>query len=450
MEDKDLMMARQIAEKVAEAGGRTYFVGGFVRDQILHKENKDIDIEIHGISCEQLEQILDGLGERTVMGASFGIFGLRHFDLDIAMPRKETATGRGHKDFEVFVDPFIGEAKAAERRDFTMNALMQDVLTGEILDFFGGQEDLKNKVVRHVKAETFVEDPLRVLRAAQFAARFAFTVAQDTVELCAQMDLSALAKERIIGELEKALMKAKKPSIFFEEMRKMNQLSVWFPEVAALEKVEQDLRHHPEGNVWNHTMMVLDEAAVWRKNAADPFFFMLSALCHDFGKAAATEEKDGRIHAYGHEVKGLPIVEQFLSRLTNENAIHKYVLNMTELHMKPNMMVEQHASRKAFMKMFDQSLSPKDLLLLAKADHLGRGQAVQVSYDETEAFLREQLAVFEELMSRPFVRGADLVAAGVKPGPEFSEALAYAHKMRLAGVEKEHALKQTLAFLRKM
>lgn len=464
MENKDFVMAKRIAAKVAEAGGRTYFVGGFVRDQLLNRENKDIDIEIHGISSEQLEEILDSLGERTVMGASFGIFGLRHFDLDIAMPRKETATGRGHKDFEVFVDPFIGADKAAERRDFTMNALMQDVLTGEILDFFGGQKDLENRVVRHVKAETFVEDPLRVLRAAQFAARFEFTVADDTVKLCSQMDLSALAKERIIGELEKALMKAKKPSIFFEEMRNMNQLSVWFPEVAQLADVKQDLRHHPEGNVWNHTMMVLDEAASLRAEAADPFFFMLSALCHDFGKIQATAEKDGRIHAYGHEVKGLPIVARFLSRLTNENAIHKYVLNMTEQHMKPNMMFEQHASRKAFMKMFDQSICPKDLILLAKADHLGRGQAENLifngvdepnrnralAYEAVETALREHLAQFEELMSRPFVRGADLVAAGVKPGPEFSDALDYAHKMRLAGVEKEHALKQTLAFLRKM
>ena len=448
MENKNLIMARRIAERVTEAGGRTYFVGGLVRDLILHKENKDIDIEIHGISCEKLEEILDDLGERTVMGASFGIFGLRHFDLDIAMPRKETATGRGHKDFEVFVDPFIGEEKAAARRDFTMNALMQDVLSSEILDFFGGQNDLENRIVRHVKEETFINDPLRVLRAAQFAARFDFSVADDTLELCSKMDLSALPKERIIGELEKALMKAEKPSIFFEELRKMNQLSVWFPEVAALENVEQTPEHHPEGNVWNHTMMVLDEAAALRKEAENPFFFMLAALSHDFGKTVATEEKNGKIHAYGHEVEGLPIVEKFLDRLTNEKAIHKYVLNMTELHMKPNMQVEQHASKKAFMKMFDQALSPKDLLLLAKADHQGRGNAS--SYDEMEAFLLDKLAVFEELMRRPFVHGADLVEAGMEPSPKFSEALAHAYKMRLAGMTKEHALKQTLALLKKL
>ncbi len=378
MENKDLIMAHQIAEKVDAAGGRTYFIGSFVRDQLLNKENKDIDIEIHGISSEKLEEILDGLGERTVMGTGFGILGLRHFGLEIVMPGKETA-----------------EDKAAQRRDFTMNSLMQNVLTGEILDFFGGQKDLEHKVVRHLKAETFVEDPLLVLRAAQYAARFEFAVAEDTVELCSKMDLSGLAKERINDELEMALTKAKKPSIFFEEMRKMNQLSVWFPEIAELQNVEQDLRHHPEGNVWNHTMMVLDSAASLRDKATDPFFFMLSALCHDFGKILTTKEKDGRIHAYGHEVKGLPLIDRFLSRLTNENAVHNYVLNMAKLHMKPNMMYRQKAGRKAFMKMFEQSVSPKDLLLLTKADRLGRGNVS--SYEETEAFLQEQLAVFDKL-----------------------------------------------------
>ena len=155
-------MARRIAEAVRKAGGRTYYVGGYVRDLLLGRDNKDIDIEVHGISVRALEEILDTLGERLTMGASFGVMGLRHYDLDIAMPRSETATGRGHKDFEVFVDPFLGEEKAALRRDFTMNALMQDVLTGEILDFFGGREDILLGRIRHVNDRTFAEDPLRV------------------------------------------------------------------------------------------------------------------------------------------------------------------------------------------------------------------------------------------------------------------------------------------------
>ena len=289
-DDKNVQMARRVAEAVADAGGRTYYVGGCVRDGLLGRDNKDIDIEVHGIPVQTLEHILDSLGERLTMGASFGIMGLRHYELDIAMPRSETATGRGHKDFEVFVDPFLGAEKAARRRDFTMNALMQDVLTGEILDFFGGREDMRRGLLRHVDDSSFGEDPLRVLRAAQFAARFGFAVADETRMLSARMVLAALPGERVMGELEKALLKSDKPSVFFEEMRKMCQLSVWFPELEALIGIGQNPRFHPEGDVWTHTMQVLDEAAALRGEAKEPLWFMLSALCHDLGKAVTSIE----------------------------------------------------------------------------------------------------------------------------------------------------------------
>ena len=254
MQDKNEQMAIKIARQVAQSGGRTFYVGGLVRDHLLGIENKDIDIEIHGVPAEKLKEILSGLGEVTVMGASFGIFGLRHYEVDIAMPRMESAIGRGHKDFEVITDPFIGPEKAALRRDFTMNALMEDVLTGEILDFFGGRKDLEEGVIRHVNAETFAEDPLRVLRAAQFAARFGFRIADETISLSKTMDLSSLSMERITGELEKALMKADCPSVFFEELRRMEQLHTWFPEMKDLIGVSQPPSHHPEGDVWNHSM----------------------------------------------------------------------------------------------------------------------------------------------------------------------------------------------------
>jgi tRNA nucleotidyltransferase (CCA-adding enzyme) len=209
---EDRQMAMQIARLAAAHGGHTYYVGGFVRDALLGKENKDVDIEVHGITPHCLEEILDSLGQRMAIGESFGIFGLKGYSLDIAMPRKEEARGQGHRDFDVFVDPFLGTNGAARRRDFTVNALMMDVLTGEIVDPYGGQEDLKAGVLRHVCDETFPEDPLRVLRGAQFAARFGFIMAPETIELCSRMDLSTLPKERILMELEKALLKAERPS----------------------------------------------------------------------------------------------------------------------------------------------------------------------------------------------------------------------------------------------
>ncbi len=461
MNEKDFFMARRVAEAVAAEGGRTFYVGGFVRDRLLHQVNKDIDIEVHGIEPAVLEQILDSLGGHTEKGASFGVYGIAGCSLDIAMPRREEATGRGHRDFAVYVDPFLGTEKASRRRDFTMNAMMEDVLTGQIVDHFGGWHDLRDGVLRHVDSETFGEDPLRVLRAAQFAARFDLKVDAETIELCRKMDLTALAPERILGELEKALLQADRPSVFFQMLREMDQLKDWFPELEALIGVEQSPIHHPEGNVWNHTMLVLDQAAELRGGVNYPGMngngimtpssalgFMLAALCHDFGKAVTTAAgEDGRIHALGHETAGVEIVDRFIRRLTTNRKLRQYVLNMTELHMKPNIMAGARAKIKSTNHMFDQAEDPEGLILLARADHMGRLDP-EIN-EEYEAFLWERLTVYRQTMDKPYVQGADLIAAGLTPGPEFSEVLAYAHKLRLAGVNKESALKQTLAYARK-
>ena len=228
----------------------------------------------------------------------------------------------------------------------------------------------------------------------------------------------------------------------------MGHLSFWFPEIEALIGVPQNPIHHPEGDVWTHTMMVLDAAAELRSEASYPEGFMMSALTHDFGKAVSTAAEGQKISAIGHEKTGVELTRQFLRRISNESKMERYVLNMVELHMKPNMLASDRAGQKSTSKMFDQSVCPGDLLLLAKADHLGKGNAED--YSPTEAFLQDRLSYFEELMSRPFVQGRDLVEAGIQPGPDFSEALAYSHKMRLAGVQKKEALAQTLSYIRKL
>ena len=443
----DRELARLIAERADACGGRAYYVGGCVRDGLGGIEAKDIDIEVHGISYEKLTEILGELGTVREMGASFGVLGLGGSGLDIAMPRKEKATGRGHRDFSVYTDPFIGPEKAALRRDFTINAMMQDVLTGELLDFYGGRQDLEKGIIRHVNSESFAEDPLRVLRAAQFAARFNFSVAEETVELCSGMELSALSRERVLEEMKKALLKAGKPSIFFSVLKEMNQLSFWFPEVEALIGIEQNPRFHPEGDVWNHTMKTLDAAAGLRAGAKEPFYYMLSALCHDFGKVTTTETIDGVIHAYGHETAGEVPVRAFLGRITAENALIKYTVNMVLLHMRPNMLTSLKSSDKAYMRLFDSAVEPSDLLLLAKADYFG--SLGNEDYAPLEKKLREELKKYESLMRKPYVKGEDLINAGIEPGPVFKEALDYAHKLRLAGIDKKTALSQTMGYIRK-
>ena len=444
----DLQMARKVAEKVARLGGRTYYVGGFVRDGLLGQTGKDVDIEVHGISPTDLESILDSLGGRITVGESFGIYNLKGHSLDIAMPRKEAVRGLGHRDFDIIVDPFIGTEAAARRRDFTVNALMQDVLTGEIVDHFGGRQDLQNRTLRHVNAETFAEDPLRVLRCAQFAARFEFDIAQETVQLCRTMDLRHLPCERIEGELKKALLKADRPSIFFESLRQMEQLDHWFPELKALIGVPQNPVYHAEGDVWNHTMMVLDEGAKLRHRAENPYWFMLAALTHDFGKAVCTEEKNGVLHAYEHEQKGLPIVKTFLRRITAENKLTGYVLNLVELHMKPNTMAAANSAPKSTTRMFDQAMDPEALVCMALADDRGRISSKPAG--STEEFLMARLALYQDLMARPYVMGRDLIEAGLKPDATFTQLLEYAHKLRLAGVDKDTALKQVLGYARQL
>lgn len=443
---KDRSMARELAMRVAQQGGRAYYVGGFVRDFLLGQECKDIDIEVHGIAPAGLCAILDSLGERICIGESFGIFNLKGYSLDIAMPRKETLRGTGHKDFDIFVDPFIGTAAAARRRDFTFNALMQDVLTGEIIDPFGGAEDLKNNILRHVCSETFAEDPLRVLRGAQFAARFGCCVAEETITLCRSMSLVHLPRERIEGELKKALLKAAEPSRFFEILRQMDQLDIWFPELKALIGVPQNPRFHAEGDVWNHTMLMLDQAAKLRNNTENPLGFMLAALTHDFGKAVCTEEINGVIHAYEHEILGLPLAETFLRRITTESKLISYALNLVKLHMKPNTLAAANASCKSTNKLYDQAVDPVALICIATADHLGRiTQEPPVSY---EAFLTSRLEHYRSCMALPCITGKDLIAAGCTPGDDFKEILGYAHKLHLAAIPKENALKQTLAYVR--
>ena len=210
---------KQIAKLVQQKGGRTFYVGGYVRDKLLNIENKDVDIEVHGITPNDLYDILKQIGTPLSYGNSFGVYSLKGHDIDIALPRSEKCIGNKHTDFKIDVDPFIGYKKACKRRDITINALMQDVLTDEILDYYHGLDDLKNKVIRYVDKDTFVEDPLRVLRVAQFASRLEFVVDKETIELCKSIDLAYLSKERVEEELRKALLKANKPSIFFDVLK---------------------------------------------------------------------------------------------------------------------------------------------------------------------------------------------------------------------------------------
>ena len=432
----DIEMAKTIAEKVALAGGRAYFVGGYVRDLLLSKKNHDIDIEIHGVTPETLEKILDETSPYSEMGVSFGIYSLKGYDIELSFP----------KNADNSPAPFLEMQDAAKRRDFTVNSMMMDIITGEVFDFFCGRDDIESKLIRHTSEECFIKDPIRVFRCARFSAQLGFEISYETVELCKKQDTQDCFPERIELELKKALLNCEKPSLFFEALRRTNQLDVWFPELCSLIGVEQSPEHHSEGDVWNHTMMVIDEGAKYKNFTLSPFGFMLSCVAHDFGKAVCTENIDGKIHAYSHETKGLPLIKTFLSRFTKDTKLKKYVLNLCEYHMKPNVLAGVNASVKSTNKLFDSIIDAEAIIYFAKADT--DGKISTYSPCDNTPFLKERLSVYREYMSRPYVTGKELIEAGLVPDETFTEILGYSHKLRLSGVDKESNLKQTLAYAR--
>lgn len=476
--DKDII--EKLAYRVAELGGRAYMVGGAVRDEIMKRPIKDVDIEVHGISEEVLEAVLKELGKPIRFGSAFGVYSLAGHQIDIALPRSERKAGNGHRDFEIEIDPFIGIKEAARRRDFTMNALLKDILSGEIADPYGGTEDIKNRIIRHIDDKKFGEDPLRALRAAQFRSRFGFQVAPSTISICRALGLRNLSAERVEMEMKKALLESRRPSEFFECLREMGQLGYWFKELEQLIELEQNPKFHPEGDVWTHTMMVLDRAAHFRPSASDPYAFMLLALTHDFGKITTTEFVNGAIHAYGHELQGAEIAERFLDRVCHGSDIKKYIANMIPNHMRPNKIAEARSAVKKTNRMFDDAASPSDLIYFAICDKpkLHYLEANKCEPNETHEshetqsnidieselytddeksreqerikFLFDRLDLYRDMMARPYVTGKDLINRGIMPGDDFGTILEYAHKLRLAGVSKDDALKQTISYARKL
>lgn len=463
MKKSDLKLAISITNEIEKIGGTVYFVGGYVRDKFLNLPIKDIDIEIHNVAPYIIEDILKKFGELQTIGKSFGVYNIKGYDLDIALPRKEIAAGTGHKDFNIQVDPYLSLIDSAKRRDFTINALMENAFTGEIKDFFGGLDDLKSGIIRHVDNETFKEDPLRVLRACQFAARFDFKIAPETIELCKIMDLSTLPKERIAGELTKVLLKADKPSIFFDNMYDCEQTE-WFKEVYALKGIEQDDEYHPEGNVYNHTMSVIDEASFLFPTGIDNpgrhLPFMLSALCHDFGKVNTTKMNDkGRICALDHEITGIPIANGFLNRIYNNKHYIKYVDNMIENHMKAHSCFNNNAKVKTTNLLFDKLLYPTDFIHLVYADSVGHNiesldnkqfNIFLCKAMEENSFLTDRYFDYKDRISEVHITANDLISMGLKPSPLFSKVLSKTWDLHLKGVNctnKAGILKQVAAML---
>jgi tRNA nucleotidyltransferase (CCA-adding enzyme) len=434
-----------LARAINEAGGRALLVGGCVRDQLMGAQPKDWDLEVYHLGSARLREILDQFGSVNVVGESFTVYKLGH-DLDVSIPRRERKSGRGHKAFVIEGDPEMSVAEAARRRDFTINAILQDPLTGELIDPFEGRRDIEQCVLRAVSMETFAEDSLRVLRAAQFAARFQFDIDPDTIELCRTIDLSDLPAERIYGELEKLLLQAPRPSIGLEWLRTLGAIEKLFPEIQSLIGVPQDPEWHPEGDVFVHTCLVIDRARELIDDLSSPrkVTVMLAALAHDFGKPATTEFIDGRLRSRGHEEAGVPPTESFLNRI-NVHTIDGYhvraqVIALVREHLKPGEFYKKRdeVGEGAFRRLA-RRCEPDLLYRVAKADSLGRNadwvpRAQWYGAEAQEWFIeRSRELQVEQRPPDPLLLGRHLIELGVEPGPQMGEITRAVYEMQLDG-----------------
>lgn len=438
---------RRIAEVIRDDGGRAMLVGGCVRDELMGVEPKDWDLEVYGIKPDKLREILDQFGEVFVVGEAFAVYKLgRH--LDISIPRRERKTGKGHRGFTIEGDPEMSFEEACSRRDFTINAILKDPLTGAIVDPFSGLDDIEKKIIRHISSETFAEDSLRVLRAAQFAARLEFDIAPDTVEICRTIDVTDLPKERIWGEFEKLLLKARSPSIGLKWLYDLGVVRQIFPELQSLVGVPQEPEWHPEGDVDVHTMMVVDEA---RKLIDDlPYekqvTVMLAAVAHDFGKPPTTQFFDGRVRSHSHDEAGVEPTLAFLDRFgiftINGYDVRNQVVQLVRYHLKPGEFYKAESKNPvgdgAFRRLA-RKVEPDLLYRVAKADSLGRNPdwlpaEKRFGSDAQEWFIEKVRALHvEKKAPEPILMGRHLIEMGLKPSPEFKRILDAVYELQLDG-----------------
>jgi tRNA nucleotidyltransferase (CCA-adding enzyme) len=469
-------VAKEKAHHEHKTPPAAFLVGGYVRDLLIQQTPKDADIEVFGIEPTRLQTILEELFPHQIhdVGRAFGILKvhLSHgIEFDVAIPRTESKIAAGHKGFAVNTNPYLSQAEAARRRDFTVNAISLNPLTGEVIDPWNGQVDLKNHVLRVVDPQTFVEDPLRVYRAIQFIARLEFTLDPTSRLLMEQMvkdgHLKELSPERITDEWAKLLLLANKPSVGFELMRELGIIKNDYPELQALIGTQQEPEWHPEGDVWIHTMLVTDQAAkiIRREEQAEftreeKLQTIFGALCHDLGKPPTTfrVEKKGvlRWTSPGHQEAGEAPTLALCARLRFSESVVHAARMITLHHLRPS----EYYLKKEKGELTDTSYANAVRTLLkktkplrwqvlhasAEADFRGRGFADADTRDYPygelfkETILREKL---DEEALHPLVMGHELIELfQLEPGPYIGDLMRTVEHARDQGTitTKEEAL----------
>lgn len=443
LSDVEVDLTIRIAEAVGAAGGRVLVVGGHPRDIVMHEElgkrleTKDIDLEVYGLPLQKIEELLQPIHHINRVGVSFGV--LKVGPLDVSLPRKDSKTGDGHRGFIVEADPDLTHKEAARRRDFTINSMAIDPLTGELFDEHDGVEDIRGRRLRATDPTTFGDDPLRSLRAMQFAGRFDFAVDRRTLEMARNFNLKELSGERIGEEWIKLLTKAEKPSIGLQAGLKLGVLQQLHPQLMALIDVPQEPEWHPEGDVWAHTLMSIDVAAgiIRRERLGheEALTVMLGALCHDFGKPETTarDPNTGRIRSHEHAHTGVQPAHDFMQDLHIAHDIQRKVERIIEEHMfLPHIRRAKDAAIRRLAKRL-QPATIQELIYVTEADYLGR-TLEQPDMSLLELFQKraDELAVTESPVE-PLIKGRDLIALGMKPGKAMGRILDILESEQLNG-----------------
>jgi len=444
--------ARAIAESVRDAGGRALIVGGWVRDRLLGIDSSDIDVEVFGVQASALRSLLGRFGRVDAVGESFQVYKVA--GLDVSLPRRDSKAGRGHRGFDITGDPAMSLAEAAKRRDFTINAMSWDPLTATYEDPCGGQGDLERRILRMVDPTTFADDSLRVLRAVQFAARFDLSLDKATAHVCREIPLDDLPAERVWGEIEKLLF-AGRPALGLALAMDLGVVSKLFPELLALSGCPQEPEWHPEGDVWVHTLQVVDQARRRIDGLSRPqqIAVMLGAVCHDFGKPATTALIDGRIRSMDHEEQGVAPAAVFLDRLNLHSIdgydVRKQVLGFVAQHLKPGAWykVRDEVGDGAFRRLAHK-VDLELLARVAKADCLGR-EPGRFDCSAMDWFLERARALgVEHRPPAPILMGRHLLDLGMRPGPRVGEILQAVYERQMDGAVT--TLDEALAIAREL
>jgi len=435
----DVLLPKQIEEldrEIQEVGGTAYIVGGAVLDLISRKEVKDWDIEVAGLSYEQLLKVSGE--EADLIGAKFGVVKVNRdgLDIELATPRVENSTGPKHIDFDIKLAPTLSIEEAAVRRDFTMNAVYFEIGNRKVHDPYGGLKDYRRGIVSHISDDTFIEDPLRVFRAMQFVARKCKRVAKETTGLCSTMKdmCKELTGDSIYGEFVKMLMLSDRPDRglrFLEESGIINM----FPELSALIDCPQKEKWHPEGDAWTHTQMVVREAAQYRDELPEEWKlpFMFGMLLHDVGKPITLDPK--KLTTYSHDYKGMPIARTFMERLTKNEKLIKRVERIVGTHMRAKTYLKSKAKASAWRKLHNQC--PLHVLAYVSVCDLdGRGIDPSAREGKKATVFKECMRMHNAIGSYPddippVLLGRHLIEAGHKPGIEFGTLLNKAYEIQL-------------------